>query len=165
MRDFNRRRHLARGQRSQSLVEFALSLVFLVLLISGLLDLGRLYFVYTALEDAAGEGALYLSINPLCRTAASNPDRCKNPGNAQYRIYHSGGGLVDWSACTDCVNIRYVHPSDLGGSDIYPNYGMSDVVIVTITYQFPLLTPAIPQIVGASTLPLTVVATQSLVNQ
>ena len=51
-------------EQGQSLVEFAVGLVVILVILCGLLDLGRAYFIYVALEDGAGEAALYLSINP-----------------------------------------------------------------------------------------------------
>jgi hypothetical protein len=50
--------------KGQSLVEFAFSMVILLILISGIADLGRAFFTYMALHDAAQEGAIYGSLNP-----------------------------------------------------------------------------------------------------
>ena len=44
-------------QRGQSLVEFALSSVVLLLLVGGLVDIGRAIFISEALSNAAREGA------------------------------------------------------------------------------------------------------------
>src|SRR5215469_14389853 len=46
-----------RLQRGQSLVEFAVSSVVLLLLVGGLVDIGRSVFVSEALSNAAREGA------------------------------------------------------------------------------------------------------------
>ena len=51
-------------EKGQSLVEFAFGLVILMILISGIVDLGRAFFTYMALNDAAQEGAIYGSLNP-----------------------------------------------------------------------------------------------------
>src|ERR1700738_3051941 len=45
------------NQRGQSLVEFALSSVVLLLLVGGLVDIGRAVYVSEALSNAAREGA------------------------------------------------------------------------------------------------------------
>ncbi len=50
------------GNRSlagQSLVEFAITLPVLLLILVGVLDLGRLYFAYVAVVNSAREGARY----------------------------------------------------------------------------------------------------------
>src|SRR5258708_10221640 len=44
-------------QRGQSLVEFALSSVVLLLLVGGLVDIGRAIYITEALSNAAREGA------------------------------------------------------------------------------------------------------------
>ncbi len=160
-----------RTQRSQSTVEFALSLVVLITLVSGLLDLGRVYFVYTQLEDAAGEGALYLCFNPRCKVSGAG---CTDPDNAEYRIKNSGGGLVDWSAisfqldpitsCQNCFSAAY-YDDDTDALITDASYDVRDTIVVTISYQFPLLTPVIPNIAGRATLPLTVRATQSIIEK
>ena len=51
-------------ERGQSLVEFALGITFILILMSGTVDLGRAYFSLLSLRDAAQEGALYGSLAP-----------------------------------------------------------------------------------------------------
>ncbi len=51
-------------ERGQSLVELALGLLVLIILVMGIIDLGRVLFYYTTLRDAAQEGAVYGAINP-----------------------------------------------------------------------------------------------------
>ena len=53
-----------KSERGQSLVEFAVSLVILLLLLSGAVEFGILFFRYVQLRDAAQEGALYGSTHP-----------------------------------------------------------------------------------------------------
>jgi len=141
---------LTRSERGQSLVEIALSLPLLLLLLSGLLDLGRLYFVYVALEDGAGEGALYLSINPECPTFDASVN-CTDPNNADYRARTSGGLAVDWSTADITLD--------------RPVIGVGEPVKVTIRYQFGLVTPVIPRLLGIEQIPLTVEASQIIVSE
>ncbi|MEW5869669.1 MAG: TadE family protein [Chloroflexota bacterium] len=51
-------------EKGQSLVEFAVSIVVLLILLAGAVDMGRAMFTYMAMRDAAQEGALYGSLNP-----------------------------------------------------------------------------------------------------
>jgi Flp pilus assembly protein TadG len=53
-----------RIERGQSLTEFALILVILLTLFAGVVDLGRVFFAYIIIRDAAQEGAVYGSIAP-----------------------------------------------------------------------------------------------------
>ncbi len=50
-------------EQGQSLVEFAISLVIILLLLAGVVDLGRAFFAYIIVRDAAQEGAVYGSIH------------------------------------------------------------------------------------------------------
>jgi hypothetical protein len=135
------------------------------MILSGVLDLGRAYFLYVALEDGAGEGALYLSINPACPKANSGPD-CTDPNNAVYRISHAGGGNVDWSGS---ATIRMCYGSETpshctsGDSSFFtpPPYGVGTTVSVSIAYPYRLVTPFVSQI--ASQVTLNVRATQTIV--
>jgi len=147
---FGWRKRLGGGKRGQSLVEIALSLPLLLLVLSGLLDLGRVYFVYVALEDGAGEGALYLSVFPECRTVADGV-ACTAPNNADYRARNSGGLAVDWAAATITME--------------RPVIAVGEPVKVTITYPFQLLTPILPRLLGVQQIMLTVEATQIIVNE
>lgn len=143
------KKHFKKAERGQSLVEFMLGAVVLILILSGILDLGRLYFVYVALEDGVGEAALFLSINPYCTTAAGGPD-CADPNNAEYRARTSGGGAVDWSAAT--IDIQMA-----------PYAGVGAPVSVTITYPYRLITPFVSQI--ANEIQLSVTATQTVISE
>jgi Flp pilus assembly protein TadG len=140
-----------RLEKGQSLVEMTVGFVVLIVILSGLLDLGRIYFIYVALEDGAGEGAIYLSINPDCRTAADGA-ACANPNNADYRARNAGGELVDWQSAVVTVDRTSV-------------YGVGDPVSVTIDYSFRLLTPIMPQITGINPLTLRVRADQTIISE
>lgn len=140
-----------RLEKGQSLVEMTVGFVILIVILSGLLDLGRIYFIYVALEDGAGEGAVYLSINPTCRTAADGA-ACANMNNADYRARNSGGQFVDWTG----ANIIIDRPTV---------YGVGDKVAVTVEYSFRLLTPLMPQITGVNPLTLRVTADQRIIKR
>src|SRR5690242_4206047 len=69
----------------QSMVEFALILPVMLLLVAAAVDLGRLFFGYVAVENAAKEGALFGSRYPLC-TDSTNVN-CDNAGqNVQWYV-------------------------------------------------------------------------------
>ena len=53
-----------RSENGQSLVEFAVSLVILMLLLSVIVDGARALFTYLSMRDASQEGALYASYKP-----------------------------------------------------------------------------------------------------
>jgi len=51
-------------ESGQSMVELAVSIVVLLILLAGVVDIGRIAFYYIAMRDAAQEGASYGSIFP-----------------------------------------------------------------------------------------------------
>jgi Flp pilus assembly protein TadG len=120
-----------RRQRGQSLTEMAIFITILMLLMAGVIDLGRAYYSYLALKDAAAEGAAYGSIEPGNLAGIDARVRGESPG-----------GLIDWTGAA--VNTTFIGPACRGG-------GVR--VEVTITYEF--LTPFIGAIAGTQTLPLT----------
>jgi hypothetical protein len=140
-----------KNEKGQSMVEIALTLPLLILILSGLFDLGRVYFTQVALEDSVGEAALYLSINPACRYASDGPT-CADPNNAYYRAKNSAGPEVNWSR----VSISFERP------DVY---GVGDPVRVTIRYPFDLMTPVLPRAIKMNQLNLMTVATQMIVTE
>jgi hypothetical protein len=128
----NRRHELERGQ---SLVEICLGLIALVYILAGIIDIGRAYFIFIALEDAAGETALFLAINPVCQTEISDPSRCSGEMNAVSRLKNANSVGLNW----DDVEYKFEVPL---------NAGVGDRVIVKLSYPYDLITPIVSQIAG-----------------
>ncbi|MFM8322002.1 MAG: TadE family protein [Chloroflexota bacterium] len=76
-------------EKGQSLVEFAISLVMLLVLLAGAVDGGRALFTYLAMRDAAQEGATFASINPASTSAIEQ--RVRNSSNLLSSL---GGSLI-----------------------------------------------------------------------
>jgi hypothetical protein len=137
-------------ERGQSLVEMTLGFVVLLVILMGLVDLGRAYLIYIALEESAGEGAVYLSINPDCLKPEDGP-QCQDPHNAEYRARNVGGREVDWSK----VKLTFTRTTP---------YGVGDPVSVKVEYSFSLLTPLISRIVGDNGLTVSTTATHIIIS-
>lgn len=90
---------IRQSERGQSLVEMSLMMVILLTILSAVLDLGRGFYSYIAIQNAAGEGALYAAINPRCphATSVATGFTCTNPNNVDYRAKNESpaGGLID----------------------------------------------------------------------
>ena len=139
-------RPAGRPERDQSLVEFSLLAIVVTLCIVALGDLGRAYFTYLALADAASEGAFYGAAYPRCLTPASlpgTPPPCQDPNNVVYRVRQSAppGGLVDWSGAI----VDVTAPSNIPGT----------VIIVKLRYPYQLITPFAGGLLGTQTIYLT----------
>ena len=79
----------SKSERGQSLTEFALGITFILIMMAGVMDLGRAYFSFLSLRDAAQEGALYGSL--------AAPDTA----GIRARVRDSSGWPVDFSTFTD----------------------------------------------------------------
>lgn len=155
------RHHLERGQ---SFMELALSFVFFLFFIMGVLDLGRLFFLYVALEDSAGEAALYLALNGKCPGPPGDPvcsavvggcsSTCTDPNNAKARA-SDASGLIDMSKPGATLSYEYIPASA----------DNEEMVKVRLVYPFELLTPIINDIVGGDTLTLQSEASQVLLHE
>lgn len=167
-------RRLKNAERGQSLVEFAIGSIILIILMSGLLDLGRLWYLYVALEDAAGEAALYLSLDPFCIDEVNadtgqpytRPDgtQCTNPNNAMYRAKHAvGPNVLNWDLLHDPSQnrVKIVLPVDGAGK---PVIAVGEPVSVTLEYPVELLTPIVPRFTGINPITLRSTATQTVIR-
>ncbi len=130
------------AQRAQSLVELALTLTLILTLLAGAVDLGSAFFSYTAVRDAAQEGALYGSIDPLNTSAIVNRVRSASTTPVN---------LSDVSKVTVSVTTDATHCT--GGW-----------VKVSVTYNYQLTMPLIGAIISRQTIPLTATATDTILN-
>jgi Flp pilus assembly protein TadG len=128
-----RRQESHNGKRGgQSIVELALMMPVMVLLVLGIVDLGRVFFAYTAVINAAREGARYGAMNPT--------DTAGIRTHAEQEAQGTGLALV--AANPECLNPGSTCAS---GTSSYP-------IRVTVTFDFHLLTI---QIFGTGTIHLT----------
>ncbi len=74
-------------EKGQGLLELALVILILILVVSGIVDLGRVLFYYQAMRDAAQEGAAYGSAFPvLIDDDTDPPTMTSNCGQIYQRI-------------------------------------------------------------------------------
>ena len=125
-------------EKGQSLTEMALVLPVILVILAGVVDLGRLYYVTVALTDAAGEGATYAAIDP------SNTDEIIA------RTQASTGGLVQVG--TEQVTVDC--PSVTAGS----------TVTVSVSYDFTVATPLVNLLVPDGVVTLQGVASEIILT-
>jgi hypothetical protein len=122
-----------RSERGQSLTELAITLTILLTLMAGVLDIGRAYYTYLALRDAAAEGAAYGSFNPGDSGEIENRVRRESPPAL--------GGMIDWNGAT--ISSTVLGSPCRGGG-----------IEVSARINYTLLTPFIGAIAGTQSLPL-----------
>ncbi len=72
----NRRRPMRKREKGQALVEFALIIIFVMLLILGFIELVMMIYTYSVLADSAKEGVRYAIVHGTDLDAA----HCSGPG-------------------------------------------------------------------------------------
>lgn len=108
-----------RSERGQSLVEMALSMTVILLLLAGVVEVGRAFFILVQMRDAAQEGAVYGSIHPTQTGAIQDrafdvlPPALRNP---QPGTSTSIQVNVIGAPCTGnriSVTVRYTYPTTM----------------------------------------------------
>jgi Flp pilus assembly protein TadG len=126
----------------------------LIIILFGVIDLGRAYFTYLALKDAAAEGSYFGSVYPECLETSSPVavGSCADPNNITYRIRNNApaGGLVNWDSAAITVNVTTPEPGE--------------EIEVLVSYQHQLITPFVGTLAGAQSLTLTARAVAVIVD-
>jgi Flp pilus assembly protein TadG len=127
-------------EKGQSLVEFALLLPILLIILIGVIDLGRMYYAYVVITDAAAEGATYAAINPNDVTEIENRAR---------------------SVCGDiAAGVQSVEVT----CPTCPDTASGDIVTVSINYDYIVLTPFMDVLFEEGTVPLQSQATEVILS-
>ena len=107
-------RSTKRGSKGQAQVEFALTVVFVFLLILGSLEMIVMIYTYSVLADAAKEGVRYAVVHGTGVGAA-----CSGPG---------GGGITCTDATADNVKTTVTK---------YTSYSFHNSSAMTVTPTYP----------------------------
>ena len=138
------------NEYGQSLTELALVMVFLLLMLAGVVDIGRVFITYIEMRDAAQEGALYASLGLV--TENSNPSVPRvvtcNP-DPLYPNYPDVESVIR----TSSTNImRYIDEGTVTvtcNPDPFTPYCAGNPIEVTVTYNnFPLVMPFLGTVLG-----------------
>jgi hypothetical protein len=116
----------------QNLVELALTLPVLLLLLFGIIELGRTFLIYSEVSNAAREGARYAVVHPGDLTPIAGAARAKVAVVPRDDIAVAVG-YDDGSLPT---------PNPVAT----PTFG--DRVVVSVTHDLALLTPLIGDLIG-----------------
>jgi Flp pilus assembly protein TadG len=98
-------------EQGQSFIELAFGMVILILLIGGLIDLGRSFLILVAVENATGEGALYGATHPECLTKDYGPSICQatEGGTAvnavEDRVREEGKPIINLTDANSTIDI------------------------------------------------------------
>jgi Flp pilus assembly protein TadG len=108
-------------QKGQSLTEFAVGVTFILIMLASGMDLGRAYYSYITVRDAAQEGAAYASIAP------------SDVHGVRARVRSTSNTPVDLSSfADDQIDVQVFGAACAGGT-----------VKVTVDFDFDLVAPFI----------------------
>ena len=113
----------------------------MLILLAAAIDLGRLFYAYVAVENAAKEGAFFGSRNPLCDDSG-NPN-CANPNNVVWHVQNEATNIgPQFTTNASCLT-----PA---GALVQPINDCVDgfTYRVTVSYPFRLITPILGSIVN-----------------
>ncbi len=133
-------------RRGQGLAEFALVLPVLLVILIAAVDVGRLFFAYVTIADAAKEGALFGATDPGCTSTGPG---CGDPNNTTWHVTSDLNGL----APSPAISASCSGSPCIAGSSYQVN----------VTYPFTFFTPLAGSILGAP-LNLSASATSVVLN-
>jgi Flp pilus assembly protein TadG len=134
--------HKSPSERGQSMVELAISFFVLLLLLAGITDIGRAFFTFSALRDAAQEGATYGSINPA------------DTGGIIARVRGSSNDPIDLASPFITIGVKILGQPCIGNG-----------IDVTVTYKgFQFIFPLMRTIAGTDTIDLSAHVTDEIIR-
>jgi Flp pilus assembly protein TadG len=139
-------------ERGQSLVELALVFLFLLLLVGGIVDVGRLLFYSVALRDAAQEGVNFGALKPSKTTATSDVsdivNRVRTSLDSSVIVdisYGDDGTKLAKDACTgDRIQVMVTQPSFEFIMPVISTFLGTTHINVNQSYAGTILRPACP---------------------
>ena len=151
-----------RTLRGQSVVEFAIALPVLLLLVSALLDLGRVYYYRITIEDGARNAVRVLVSND----AGSGPGDAAGCAAAQAAVVDASGAPVCPSAGTQPAAgqvLVVISCPDTGNACVGDPTGTvhGQPVTVDVYYGFQLLTPLMSSLAPGGVIPMHAQATMN----
>lgn len=108
----------SREDQGSSMVEFVLISFILVIVLLGVVEMGRMVLVYTTIANAAREGARYAIVHGADQTVSpsgpGNPCTCTDVQNVVKNF--ASGGLVNTSLLT--ITVSYPNGDNNAGSPV-----------------------------------------------
>ncbi len=134
-------------ETGQSLLELAVSMVVLLVLLAGVIDIGRMAFHYISLRDAAQEGVVFGSIYPthcdqiIDRVRANLAD----PTNVKITVLFDGVPCIEVTATyTECDS--------------------NEIEVTATDPDFPLTMPFLGTFIGSQSISLSAEASGSMLR-
>lgn len=153
------KKKIPRTENGQSMVEFAVSGIIIIILLVAVMDLGRAFFTYIALRDAAQEGAFYASICPAdingietrALESSNKPVDLKNDPGVEVECFFTVGGGAEQSCSSGLA------------AGLAPG---QDMVRIVVWYnEFQITTPLLGGMLGTQTMHLRADASDHILRE
>ena len=119
-------------EKGQNLVELALLFPLVLIILVGVLDLGRIFFAEIAVVNAAREGVRYLTSHPKDRIGGFG----KTIEAARNQAEFSGFPEESFGVTASCTFINENDDSCDAGRELDQD---DNTAVVTVTYEFDLI--------------------------
>lgn len=120
-----------RSEAGQGMVELAISMIIILIVLAGLVDLSRTIITKMSLQDAAEEGVIYAMAYP------------KNCTQIQYRVLQNLSKVKNITLSS--VVIKYDGVACPSSGDL-----TGDLITVSITNSFPVSMPFLATFIGST---------------
>ena len=142
-------KHENKSQRGQSLIEVALSLTFMLIMLAGAVDLGRIFIAYISMRDAAQEGIAFASVYPTyCNQIVQ-------------RVISSSTTMFQPTAGMVSVSIG---GADCASADSEQACIGNEIIVTISNPGYQLTMPFIGSALGSQTIPLEVTARDTVLR-
>jgi hypothetical protein len=132
---------ISKSERGQSLTELAISLTFMLILLAGVVDIGRAFFTYITLRDAAQEAAVYGSFEPTNCTGITG--RAQDTSNKPFNL---SSASVSINIIQGGIPVPCVSATPVPGVD---------QIQVSVSYNdFQITMPFIGSLIGKQKVPI-----------
>ena len=150
----NKKTSMKRSESGQSLVELAVSVIVLLIILAGVVDLGRVAFYYIAIRDAAQEAASYAAVFPnnnqqvFARALDGIAGSGVDPSRIEIElIFKKESGTYTCQLSEGCSS-----DTDTTNSNVVP---VGSVIQITVTDPaFPITMPLLGTFIGGQSINL-----------
>jgi len=123
----------ARGQRGQSLVEFAMVFPIFIILVMGIIDFGMALKTWIDITNSAREAARWGAV--YCNSGYGNPVTYPTDADVEQKARDKAEAMgVDLSRFTATVNTT-------AGSSCSDRPNSTEPIVVRVSYDYELITP------------------------
>jgi hypothetical protein len=146
----NKQTQTRKTERGQAFMELAISLVFLLILLTVLVDLGWAFYTLIAMRDTVQEAAAYGSMCP------------QDPNLIETRLRESAVSPLDMTTVpSGDIDIEYINPDE---TPVTGAIERGDSIRITLNYNHEIIVPFVATFIGRTDYPLHVTVADTILK-